>query len=194
VITGEKEEAMDLSTQRTAWRAAGLMLAGALAGGVLAAEVTASASSGGTPATSSAYTEASPLAPGPGEAGPGEPRGRGHAFGSPLSGTVTALDVTGKTVTIKTSNGTTTYKVDAQSDVDKNGEAQLSDLKAGDAVRFAVRPGTSTIAVLHAGDEAKDRPAMRPGGPGGRHVGGPCPNMGGARGSAKPVPTPSSST
>ena len=30
------------------------------------------------------------------------------------------------------------------SDIDKNGEATLSDLKAGDAVHFAVRPGTST--------------------------------------------------
>ncbi|HET6909041.1 MAG TPA: hypothetical protein VFH54_06865, partial [Mycobacteriales bacterium] len=105
---------MELTTRRTAWQAAGLMLAGALAGGVLAAEVSASASSGGTPATSSAYTEAPPMAGGP-----------GHGFGLPLSGTVTAVDAAGKTVTIKTSSATTTYKVDAQSDIDKNGEATL---------------------------------------------------------------------
>jgi len=189
---------MELTTRKTAWQAAGFVLAGALAGGVLAAQVSASASSGGTPATSSAYTEAPPMAGGPGDLGSRGPGGPGHGFGLALSGTVTAVDVTGKTVTIKTSSATTTYKVDAQSDIDKNGEATLSDLKAGDAVRFGVRPGTSTIAVLHAGDEAKDRPAMGAGGPvgpGSRHGGhGPCPNMGSAPGSATPAPTPTSSS
>jgi hypothetical protein len=64
-------------------------------------------------------------------------------------------------VTIKTSAGTKTYAVTASSDIDKNGEATLSDLKAGDAVRFDVVPNTSTIGHLHAGDEALARPSGR---------------------------------
>ena len=99
-----------------------------------------------------------------------------------MSGTVKSVG--SKSLTITTSSGTKTYAVDAQSDIDKNGEAQLSDLKVGDAVRFAVRPGTSAIAVLHAGDEAKDAPAF-----GGRHH-GPCPGMGGGR----PASAPSTSS
>src|SRR5207302_10929401 len=78
-----------------------------------------------------------------------------------------------KSVTIKSGSATKTYGVDTNSDIDKNGEAKLSDLKSGDAVHFAVRPGTSTIAVLHAGDEALNRPAFGAGGPG-----GPCPSGG----------------
>lgn len=82
--------------------------------------------------------------------GPGRGLGR--------SGTVTAL--TGSSVTIKTASGTTTYAVTPSSDIDKNGEAALSDLVVGDAVRFsAITSGTTqTIDKLHAGDEAKDRP------------------------------------
>jgi hypothetical protein len=71
------------------------------------------------------------------------------------------------TVTIKTSTGTTTYQVDSNSDIDKNGEAQLSSLKAGDAVRFSVKDG-NVIDILHAGDEALDRPQ----GPGPNDSGG----------------------
>ena len=102
------------------------------------------------------------------------------------AGTVTSVGT--NSVTIKSAAGTKTYAVDANSDIDKSGEATLSDLKAGDAVHFAVRPGTSTIGVLHAGDEALNRPA-------GRH--GPCPNGGGHDGdgpaaSASPAPTSSS--
>ena len=180
---------MDIASRRTTWQAAGLMLAGALVGGVLAAEVTANAaspganSSGTRPAAQSAYGEG-PMAAGPG--GPGRFAGPGHrGFGLDQSGTVTAVGT--DLVTIKTANGTKTYSVDSHSDIDKNGEAHLSDLKAGDAVHFVVRPGTSTIAVLHAGNEALNRPAMGSGRHGG---GGPCPNMGGAR----PTPSPSSST
>jgi preprotein translocase subunit YajC len=81
--------------------------------------------------------------------------GRGHGPGGQLSlsGTVTAVG--SSSVTIKTSTGTTEYKVD--SDIDKNGEAKLSDLRAGDAVRFSVTP-SNVIAILHAGDEALNRP------------------------------------
>jgi hypothetical protein len=66
-------------------------------------------------------------------------------------------------VTIKTSSGTTVYAVTASSDIDKNGEASLSQLKAGDAVRFSVTSPTSKqIDKLHAGDEAKDMPQGMP--------------------------------
>jgi hypothetical protein len=40
-------------------------------------------------------------------------------------------------VTIKTATGTTEYAVPGDSDIDKNGEATLSDLAAGDAVTFS---------------------------------------------------------
>jgi len=108
------------------------------------------------------------------------------------AGTVTAVGA--KSVTIKSGTSTKTYAVDANSDIDKNGEAKLADLKSGDAVHFAVRPGTSTIAVLHAGDEALNRPAF-----GGGHPGGPCPAGGhgdgdgdGPAAGASPAPTSSS--
>jgi hypothetical protein len=120
----------------------------------------------------------------------GEMQGPMHGpmHGPMQAGTVTAVG--SKSVTIKTTDGTKTYAVDAQSDIDKNGEAKLSDLKVGDAVHFFVRPGTSTIAVLHAGDEAKNGPGF------GRGHHGPCPGMDGdgpggmgPRPSASPTPT-----
>jgi hypothetical protein len=78
-----------------------------------------------------------------------------------LSGTVTAVG--SGSVTIKTSSSTATYKVTSASDIDKNGEAQLSNLVVGDAVTFNVMPDSATtINKLHAGDEAKDRPVAPP--------------------------------
>jgi hypothetical protein len=94
-------------------------------------------------------------------------RGPG-AHGLPLTGTVTAVGTS--SVTIKTSSGTTEYAVDSKSDIDKNGEAKLSDLKVGDAVRFGTvtTNGKITIDKLHSGDEAKNRPqGAPPGGPNG---------------------------
>jgi len=74
---------------------------------------------------------------------------------------VTAIGAS--SVTIKTSAGTTTYAVSSSTDIDKNGEASLSDLVVGDAVTFrTVMSGGTTIAVLHAGNERLDLP---PGGP-----------------------------
>ena len=71
------------------------------------------------------------------------------------------------TVTIKTSTGSTVvYKTDSACDIDRNGEAQLSSLVAGDAVRYSVKTGTTTIDKLHAGDEAKDFPTWTPSGNG----------------------------
>ena len=121
--------------------------------GLLSAGVVAGAIIGGT-VLSGAATTASPTAP---TAGSSASRGDGHGPGRGLglTGTVTAVGVS--SVTIKTSAGTTTYKVDSNSDIDKNGEAQLSSLKAGDAVRFSVT-STNVIDKLHAGDEALDHP------------------------------------
>jgi hypothetical protein len=90
------------------------------------------------------------------------------------AGTVTAVG--SDSVTIKTSSGTKTYGVTSGSDIDKNGEAKLSDLVSGDAVRFTTTTsnGKTVIAILHAGDEAKDMPAgMPPGRPHGMPNGGP---------------------
>src|SRR3954451_18167501 len=175
------------SSGRTNAQAAGLLLVGAVAGGVLAVtySATASSPSAGTPGpTSYAAT-----GPGPGGYGFGDHhRGPGR-FGLGQSGTVTAVGT--KSVTIKSTAGTKTYAVDANSDIDKNGEAKLSDLKAGDAAHFAVRPGTSTIAVLHAGDEALNHPGFGAGRPG-----GPCPeghhDGDGDAPAASPAPTTSS--
>jgi hypothetical protein len=92
--------------------------------------------------------------------------GGGHGPGRGdlgLTGTVTAVG--SSSVTIKTSTATTTYQVDGNSDIDKNGEAKLSDLKVGDAVRFNVT-GSNVIDKLHAGDEALDRPQGPPPGQG----------------------------
>ena len=152
-----------MSSRRTVLQAAGLVITGAVAGGVLATTIGASA---GTPsATGPGGNGGYGGPPASYAAGPDGDHHRGPR--APMTaGTVTAVGA--KSVTIKTTAGTKTYAVDADSDIDKNGEATVSDLAAGDAVHFAVRPGTSTIAVLHAGDEAKNRPAF-----GGHH--GPCP-------------------
>jgi hypothetical protein len=87
-----------------------------------------------------------------------QPAFHGHDGGLGTSGTVTAVGTS--SVTIKTSSGTKTYKVSSSSDIDKNGEAKLSDLKAGDAVRFDTDTvnGATVIDHLHAGSEALDRP------------------------------------
>jgi len=171
------------SSRRTVVQAAGLVLVGAVAGGVLAATVVASAGApAAAPTASGGYGGPPPAAYA--ATGPDGQRGPRPAM---QSGTVTAVGT--NSVGITTSAGAKTYAVDSGSDIDKNGEAKLSDLKAGDAVHFAVRPGTSTIAVLHAGDEAKDGPGA------GRHH-GPCPfrpvGPGSGPGSApRPTATPS---
>jgi hypothetical protein len=87
-----------------------------------------------------------------------QPGFRHHGGGLGSSGTVTAVG--SSSVTIKTSSGTKTYKVTSASDIDKNGEAKLSDLKVGDAVRFDTQTvsGATVIDHLHAGSEALDRP------------------------------------
>ena len=76
----------------------------------------------------------------------------------PMSGTVAAVGTSSVTI------GTTTYAVDSNSDIDKNGESTLSALSVGDAVRFSIVTTNGVVAIdkLHAGSEALDRP---PGGP-----------------------------
>jgi hypothetical protein len=140
------------------------VVAGAAAGVAIAWAVGSTATTPGTgqPFAASAYgassSTASSTAPQPGA--PGSWRDHRHGFGGlNQSGTVTAVGAS--SVTIKTSSGTKTYAVTSSSDIDKNGEAKLSDLKVGDAVRFdtATVNGKTVIGRLHAGNEALDRPA-----------------------------------
>src|SRR5436305_9138096 len=92
--------------------AAGLLAGGAVAGAVLAGTLSAGAATTPSPAApnSTATTD-----PHPGDNGadgiPETEEHHGGGHGLNLSGTVTAVDVSGSTVTIKTSSGTTTYKV-----------------------------------------------------------------------------------
>lgn len=112
--------------------AAGLLAGGAVAGAVLAGTLSAGAATTPNPAASSS-TATTDQHPGDNGAD-GVPESQEHhgaGHGLDLSGTVTAVDANGSTVTIKTSSGTTTYKVTSNSDIDKNGEAQLSSLKVG---------------------------------------------------------------
>jgi hypothetical protein len=138
---------------------AALLVGGALAGGLLAGTLTAGAAT-----TSPSPSETSATA-GPGvQENDGIPESQEHhgdrGHGLDLTGTVTAVGR--DSVTIKTPSGTTTYTVDSTSDIDKNGEAQLPSLATGDAVRYSVRNGTTTIDKLHAGDESKNFPGGGP--------------------------------
>ncbi|MDP9094768.1 MAG: hypothetical protein M3N95_17975 [Actinomycetota bacterium] len=134
---------------------------GIAAGAIGATALGASAATSTTGSTAAVYNASmgsnAAAAPG-GTAAPGGPGG----YQVPqLSGTVTAVG--SASVTIRTSTATTTYQVTSASDIDKNGEAQLSNLVVGDAVTFNVMPNSaSTINKLHAGDEAKDRPVGPP--------------------------------
>ena len=138
--------------------------AGLLAGGVLATTLSAHAATTPTPApTSTSSSSAGTADPNPGDNGADgvpesqEVHGGGHGGGLDLSGTVTAVG--GSSVTIKTATGTIEYTVTSASDIDKNGEAALSSLAAGDAVTFSVDSANAKqIDKLHAGDEAKNRP------------------------------------
>jgi hypothetical protein len=138
-----------------------LLAAGAAGGGIVASSLTA----GAAPITTAAASGSS----GPSSSRPGAPaRTGGTPFGLDQSGTVSSVGTA--SVTITSGTGTpTTYAVVASSDIDKNGEAQLSSLVTGDKVRFntvksAAKP---TIAHLHAGTESLDAPSHsgpRPGG------------------------------
>jgi len=147
--------------RRTWLTGAGLVAGGVLAGAVLAGTMSANAATTTptAPATGTTTASSSVTPGGPGvQENDGIPEAQEHHGGMlDHSGTVTAVGST--SVSIKTSTGTTTYTVTSSSDIDKNGEAQLSDLVVGDTVRFSVTSGTTTIDKLHAGDETKDMPA-----------------------------------
>jgi hypothetical protein len=145
--------------------ASGLALlgVGAAAGGI--ASMASGAGAATTSTTSSAPGTSVPgstssASPPSGSAAPGAPS-EGATLGS--SGTITAVGAS--TVDIKTSSGTTTYAVTSSSDIDKNGEATLSNLVVGDAVTFSTvtTNGTTAIDRLHAGNEAQDMPQGAPG-------------------------------
>lgn len=139
--------------------------AGLVVGAVLAGTLAAQAAGAILPvASSSAGSAGSSEDPHPGDNGAdGVPEsqehhggGRGHDL--PMSGTVTAVG--SASVTVQTSSGTKTYSVTRSSDIDKNGEAALSDLAVGDAVTFSVTGANSDqIDKLHTGDEAKNVPS-----------------------------------
>jgi hypothetical protein len=110
----------------------------------------------------------------------GTSHGHGHGHGLDLSGTVTAVG-TGS-VTIKTATATTEYAVSATSDIDKNGEATLSDLVVGDAVTFSTTTttdSTTTVDKLHAGNEALNKPSGPPPAGGGTGAGAGVPSTAG---------------
>ncbi len=143
-------------TSRERWvSGAGLVAGGVLAGGLLAGTLSATAATS-TPTPSTTAT--APAGPGVQE-NDGTPESQEHHGGHALGLTGTVAAVGSDSVTIRTSTGTTvTYQVDGNSDIDKNGEAQLSSLAAGDAVTYSVGTGTTTIDKLHAGDETKNAP------------------------------------
>ena len=136
--------------------AAALVGTGVVAGAIVGATVLSGAATTGSTAAPNAASSQ--------QEGPFHRDGHGPGRGSlGLTGTVTAVG--SSSVTINTSTATTTYQVDGNSDIDKNGEAKLSDLKVGDAVRFNVT-SSNVIGILHAGDEALDRPQGPPPGQG----------------------------
>jgi hypothetical protein len=149
----------------------GYVAAGLLAGGVLATTLSAQAASTTPMPSPSSSSGSSAPDPHPGDNGAdGVPEAQEHHGGGPggfglgLTGTLTAVG--SSSVTIKTAQGTTAYAVTSTSDIDKNGEAQLSDLKVGDVVKFSVtQSNAKQIDKLHAGDEAKNMPQRRGGAP-----------------------------
>ena len=133
--------------------AAGVALAVAAGGGIAAGSVLLGSANAATTPTATSQA-------GPGvQENDGIPEAQEHHGGHALDLSGTVAVVGSDTVTVTTSTGSTVvYKTDSSSDFDKNGEAQLSSLVAGDAVRYSVKAGTTTIDKLHAGDEAKDFP------------------------------------
>ena len=99
-----------------------VIAAGSMTGGaVLASNLTAGAAT--TTPTTPAATAPAGAAPAPGVARP-----RATATGCPTR-VARSPPSAPRSVTINTSSATTTYAVTSSSDIDKNGEANLSDLK-----------------------------------------------------------------
>jgi Cu/Ag efflux protein CusF len=165
-VTPIKQSKPPATHRRKIARTAGILGVGVAAGGVLAFGLNANASPNSTSTAVSASSQYGTV----GENAANAPRA--HRDQLALSGTVTAVG--SSSVTIKTPTATTEYVVDAKSDIDKNGEAKLADLKVGDAVSFntVTTNGKATIDKLHSGDEAKNRPAGAPPGQPGTGSGG----------------------
>jgi hypothetical protein len=141
-----------------------LLGAGALGGGILANSMMANAAttsagssqstatgSGSSGTTSSGSTSSGSTSSGTAANPPAH-------MGLDQSGTVTAVGTSSVTI------GTTTYAVDASSDIDKSGESSLSSLAVGDAVTFntVTTNGTVTVNKLHTGNEALNVPSGAP--------------------------------
>ena len=156
-----------MRTRPRLWASAALVTAGLAGGAVLGTTMSAGASTTGTSTGSAATSSAATGTNGTNGTAPTPPNGQapappdGRAFpGLPNSGTVTAVGSSSVTIDGKT------YAVTSSSDIDKNGEATLSDLAVGDKVTFSTvtSASTPTIDKLHAGNEALDRPSGPPGG------------------------------
>ncbi len=146
------------SRRSTAAKGAGLLVAGLLVG-VLG--VTALQGNGSTPTNNAANTTAAgpggQLAPGTGTQGFGGQGFGGQGFGgrgggvageTRTVGTVTA--VSGSTVTVRGTDGTTaTYQVNSDTEIARDGaQIALSDVKAGETVLVHVLPGDVAERVL----------------------------------------------
>lgn len=147
-----------IRTRPKLWASAGLVTAGLAAGGILGTTMSASAATSSTTSNSTSTNSTSSSGSTPGPPPSGGPGGTYH--GLPDSGTVTAVGSSSVTIDGKV------YTVTSSSDIDKNGEAVLSDLKVGDKVTFSTvsSASTPTIDKLHAGSEALDRPTGPPAG------------------------------
>ena len=174
-----------IRTKPKLWASAGLVTAGLAAGGILGTTMSASASTTSTSSNSTSTNSTSSGGSTPGPPAAGGPGGTYH--GLPDSGTVTAVGSSSVTIDGKV------YAVTSSSDIDKNGEAVLADLKVGDTVTFSTvsSASTPTIDKLHAGSEALDRPTGPPAGapsgsgtaPTGGAMNGPPPGSGSSSGS-----------
>jgi hypothetical protein len=157
-----------LRRRRRLWASAALATTGLAAGAVLGTTMTAGAS-GSTSTLASSTSGTGSTSSGSGNGTTTQPPPSAYK-GLPKSGTVTAVGTNSVTIS------GTTYAVTSTSDIDKNGEATLSDLKVGDAVTFDLdsSASTPTIGHLHAGSESLDRPTGGPaGGPAGVPQGSP---------------------
>ena len=159
------------------WASAALVTDCVTSGTILGTTLTANAATSGT-STTSPSSSSSPSSNS--SSGPATTPAMGGCHGGPRalpdSGTVSAVGTDSVTIDGKT------YAVTSSSDIDKNGEASLADLKAGDKVTFSTVSGaaTPTIDKLHAGNESLDMP--------------PGPPMGGPHGGTLPQQQSSGST
>ena len=91
----------------------------------------------------------SPTAAGASNAAPATPPGAPASKNQRVSGKITALDATGKTVAITNKQGTaTTVKVDDKTTITIDGAASsLSDLKVGDRAMARLSPDDADVAI-----------------------------------------------